>query len=199
MFYYLNGTITIMEPNLAVVDCGGVGYACRTTAYTLSQLGHNQPARLYTHVNIREDAAEIFGFATREELRCFELLLGVSGVGPKAALSLLSAVTPERLTLAVMTGDEKALTVAQGVGKKMAQRVLLELKDKLGAQTELDFSKPGIAVAPAPESHTALAMAALGELGYSQAEIGAAMKGIKAEGLSTEEIVRQALRAMVMR
>lgn len=200
MFYYLNGPITIMEPGLAVVDCGGVGYACRTTSYTQSQLAINQPARLYTHMSIREDAVELFGFATRDELRCFELLLGVSGVGPKAALSLLSAVNPNRLTLAVMTGDEKALTVAQGVGKKMAQRVLLELKDKLGGQTELDFSQPGIAASvPAPESHAALAMAALGELGYSQSEIGAAMKGIKTEGMSTEEIIRQALRAMVMR
>ena len=200
MFYYLNGPITIMEPGLAVVDCGGVGYACRTTSYTQSQLAINQPARLYTHVSIREDAVELFGFATRDELRCFELLLGVSGVGPKAALSLLSAVNPNRLTLAVMTGDEKALTVAQGVGKKMAQRVLLELKDKLGGQTELDFSQPGaVSTVPAPESHAALAMAALGELGYSQSEIGAAMKGIQTEGLSTEEIIRQALRAMVMR
>ncbi len=198
MFYYLNGKITIMEPGLAVVDCGGVGFACRTTSYTLSQLQLNQEARLYTYTNIREDAAEIFGFATREELRCFELLLSVSGVGPKAALSLLSSVPPSRLTLAVMTGDEKALTVAQGVGKKMAQRVLLELKDKFGSQTELDFSQPS-AVIPTHESNAALAMAALGELGYSQAEIGLAMKGIKTEGASTEEIVRQALRAMVMR
>ncbi len=198
MFYYLNGKITVLEPGLAVVDCGGVGYACRTTSYTLSQLALNQEARLYTYTSIREDAVELFGFATREELRCFELLLGVSGVGPKAALSLLSAVPPNRLTLAVMTGDEKALTVAQGVGKKMAQRVLLELKDKFGSQTELDFSAPTGAVA-APESHAALAMAALSELGYSQSEIGAAMKGLKPEGLSTEELVRQALRAMVLR
>ena len=197
MFYYLKGTVTVLEPNLAVIDCGGVGYACRTTAYTLSQLQLNQAATLYTHTNVREDAIELFGFATREELRCFELLLGVSGVGPKAALSLLSAVNPSRLTLAIMTGDEKALTVAQGVGKKMAQRVLLELKDKLGAQTELDFSQPGIVAIP--ESHTALAMAALGELGYSQSEIGAAMKNLKTDGLTTEEIVRQTLRAMVMR
>lgn len=198
MFYYLNGKITIMEPGLAVVDCGGIGFACRTTSYTLSQLQLNQEARLYTYTNIREDAAEIFGFATREELRCFELLLSVSGVGPKAALSLLSSVPPNRLTLAVMTGDEKALTVAQGVGKKMAQRVLLELKDKFGSQQELDFSQPSAAI-PTAENNTALAMAALGELGYSQAEIGAAMKGIKAEGATTEEIVRQALRAMVLR
>ena len=199
MFYYLKGTVTVLEPNLAVIDCGGVGYACRTTAYTLSQLQLNQTSTLYTHTNVREDAIELFGFATREELRCFELLLGVSGVGPKAALSLLSAVNPNRLTLAIMTGDEKALTVAQGVGKKMAQRVLLELKDKLGAQTELDFSQPGVAAAAVPERHTALAMAALGELGYSQSEIGAAMKNLKTDGLSTEEIVRQVLRTMVMR
>ncbi len=198
MFYYLSGTITVLEQALAVVECGGVGYACRTTSHTISQLQINQPARLYTYTSYREDAVELFGFATKEELRCFELLLGVSGVGPKAALSILSSLPPSRLTLAVMTGDEKSLTLAQGVGKKMAQRVLLELKDKLGAPTELDFSQSG-GVAPTIESHAALAMAALGELGYSQAEIGAAIKGIQTEGLSTEEIVRQALRAMMQR
>ncbi len=195
MFYYLNGKIALIEAGLAVVDCGGVGFACRTTAHTLSQLQPGQVARLYTYTNVREDAIELYGFADREELRCFELLLGVGGVGPKAALSILGVLSPDRLTLAIMTGDEKALTAAPGVGKKMAQRVLLELKDKLGTQTELDFSMPQTAV---PEGNTALAMAALAELGYSQSEIGTAMKGIPTEGMRTEEIVRQALRAMVM-
>lgn len=200
MFYYLNGEITLLEENLAVVDCGGVGYACRTTAYTQSKLRVGQTARLYTYCNIREDAFDIYGFFSRDELRCFELLLSVTGVGPKAAVAILSATSPERFTLAIMTQDEKALTAAQGVGKKLAQRIILELKDKLGAAvTEVDFSGGSGAVAPPVGSNLALAQAALAELGYSQAEVAAALKGIRTEGMSTEEIVRQCLRAMVMR
>lgn len=200
MFYYLNGEITLLDENLAVVDCGGVGYACHTTGFTLSKLRVGQRARLYTYCNIREDAFDIFGFISREEQRCFELLVGVTGVGPRAALSILSAVSPERFTLAVMTQDEKALTAAQGVGKKLAQRIILELKDKLGAAvTEVDFSGTASIGAPTAGSHVALAQAALQELGYSGAEIAAALKEIKTEGLPTEEIVRQCLRAMVMR
>lgn len=200
MFYYLNGEITLLEENLAVVDCGGVGYACRTTAYTQSKLRVGQTARLYTYCNIREDAFDIYGFFSRDELRCFELLLSVTGVGPKAAVAILSATSPERFTLAIMTQDEKALTAAQGVGKKLAQRIILELKDKLGAAvTEVDFSGGSGAVAPPVGSSLALAQAALAELGYSQAEVAAALKGIRTEGMSTEEIVRQCLRAMVMR
>ena len=126
MFYYLNGTITELDANLAVVDCGGVGYACYTTGYTLSQLQVGKRQKLYTHCNIREDAFDIFGFATKEELGYFNRLLGVSGVGPKAALAILSALTPSQFALAVLTGDEKSLTRAQGVGKKMAQRNILE-------------------------------------------------------------------------
>ena len=200
MFYYLNGEITLMEGNLAVVDCGGVGYACRTTAYTLSKLRVGQRAKLFTYSYIREDAFDIFGFSTKEELRCFELLLGVTGVGTKAALAILSATSPERFTLAIMTQDEKTLTAAPGVGKKLAQRIILELKDKLGAAvTEVDFSGVSAAPAPAAGSNLALAQAALVELGYNQAEIAAALRGIPAEDLSTEEIVRRCLRAMVMR
>ena len=199
MFYYLNGEITQMEGNLAVVDCGGIGFACHTTAYTLSKLRVGQTARLYTYCNIREDAFDIFGFSGREELRCFELLLGVTGVGPKAALAILSATSPERFTLAIVTQDEKALTAAPGIGKKLAQRIILELKDKLGSATEVDLSGTSAAPAPAAGSNLALAQAALAELGYTQAEIGAALRGIPAEGLSTEEIVRRCLRAMVMR
>ena len=200
MFYYLNGEITLLEANLAVVDCGGVGYACRTSAYTQSKLRVGQTARLYTYCNIREEAFDIYGFFSRDELRCLELLLSVTGVGPKAAVAILSAMSPERFTLAIMTQDEKALTAAQGVGKKMAQRMILELKDKLGAAvTEVDFSGGSGAVAPPVGSSLALAQAALAELGYSQAEVAAALKGIRTEGMPTEEIVRQCLRAMVMR
>lgn len=200
MFYYLNGEVTLMEGNLAVIDCGGVGYACHTTAYTLSKLRVGQQGKLFTYCYIREDAFDIFGFSTREELRCFELLLTVSGVGTKAALAILSVIAPDQLTLAVLTQDEKTLTMAQGVGKKMASRILLELKDKFGgAQLEASAGVPMAGVPIALGSKTAEASAALAALGYSQSEIGQALKGVDVEQLPVEEIVRQALRAMVMK
>ena len=199
MIYYLNGPVTILEPGLAVVECGGVGYGCRITAFTAAQLKLNQPARLYICESIREDAHDLYGFASREEQRCYELLTSVTGVGPKAALAILSAGGPQNFTLAVMTGDEKLLTAAQGVGKKIAQRIILELKDKLGGSSmELDFST-GAAAAPVQTgNNAALAHAALQELGYSPAEINAALKGVNASA-TTEEMVRYALRAMVMK
>ena len=197
MLYYVSGRVTVLEPGLAVIDCGGVGYGCRVTAYTAAQLKLNQSARLYITESIREDAFDLYGFISREEQRCYELLTTVSGVGPKAAMAILSA-GPQNFTLAVMTGDEKLLTAAQGVGKKIAQRIILELKDKMGGAAELDFSGPSPA-APAPQgSGVTLAKAALQELGYSPAEIAAALKGVD-PNLSTEEMVRFALRAMVMK
>ena len=139
MFYYLNGTVTLLDANLAVVDCGGVGYACYTSNYTLARLQLGKPAKLFTYCNIKEDAFDVFGFSTREELDCFKRLLGVTGVGTKAALAILSVVSPDQFTLAVMTQDIKTLTMAPGVGIKLAQRVLLELKDKIaGSHLELN-------------------------------------------------------------
>ena len=200
MFYYLNGTVTVLDGNLAVIDCGGVGYACRATNFTLARLQLGKPAKLYTYCNIREDAFDIYGFSTREEMNCFEQLLSVSGVGPKVALAILSAVSPEQFTLAVMTQDVKTLTMAAGVGKKLAQRVLLELKDKIaGSQLELNGADIADMQPALRGGKTAEATAALASLGYSQAEIGAALKGIDVENLPLEEIVRQALRAMVMK
>ena len=197
MFYYLNGTITVLDANLAVVDCGGVGYACYTTGYTISQLQVGKQHKLYTYCNIREDAFDIFGFATREELGYFNRLLGISGVGPKAALAILSALTPDQFALAVMTSDEKALTRAQGVGKKMAQRIILELKDKLTNEIPENASiTPSIAAGNS--NKLSEASAALATLGYSQSEIGMALKNVDIEHLSVEEIVRSGLRAMVM-
>lgn len=199
MLYYVSGPVTVLEPALAVVDCGGVGYGCRITAYTAAQLKLNQTARLYITESIREDAFDLYGFSSREEQRCFDLLTGVNGVGPKAAMAILSAGGPQNFTLAVMTGDEKMLTAAQGVGKKIAQRIILELKDKLGGgNLELDFSGPAAAAAPSAGSAAAMATAALQELGYSSAEIAAALKGVDSSA-STEEMVRYALRAMVMK
>ena len=200
MIYYLNGPVTILEPGLAVVECGGVGYGCRITAYTAGQLKLNHSARLYVTESIREDAHDLYGFISKEEQRCYELLTSVNGVGPKAAMSILSAGGPQNFTLAVMTGDEKMLTAAQGVGKKIAQRIILELKDKLGGSAmELDFSMGNSAAAPVQQgNNAALAHAALQELGYSAAEINAALKGVDPQA-STEEMVRYALRAMVMK
>lgn len=199
MLYYVSGMVALLEPGLAVIDCGGVGYGCRVTAYTAGQLKLNQKAKLFITESIREDAYDLYGFSSREEQRCYELLTSVNGVGPKAAMAILSSGGPQNFTLAVMTGDEKMLTAAQGIGKKIAQRIILELKDKIGGGgMELDFST-GAASAPVQTGGgAALANAALQELGYSPAEISAALKGVDPNA-STEEMVRYALRAMVMK
>ena len=198
MIYYLSGPVTILEPGLAVVECGGVGYGCRVTAYTAGQLKLNQNTRLYITESIREDAHDLYGFSSREEQRCYELLTSVNGVGPKAAMSILAS-GPQNFTLAVMTGDEKMLTAAQGVGKKIAQRIILELKEKIGgASMELDFTAGPISAAPQQQGNAALANAALQELGYSPAEIAQALKGVDPKA-STEDMIRHALRAMVMK
>ena len=198
MIYYVSGPVTVLEPGLAVIDCGGVGYGCRITAYTAAQLKLNQPARLYVTESIREDAFDLYGFISKEEQRCYELLTSVNGVGPKAAMSILSA-GPQNFTLAVMTGDEKLLTAAQGVGKKIAQRIILELKEKVGgSDVTLDFSGPSITPVAADTGAMSLATKALQELGYSASEVAMALKGADPNA-STEELVRYALRAMVMR
>ncbi len=200
MFYYVKGPVAHVEPYLAVIDCGGVGYACRTTQNTLSRLERGREATLYTYLNVREDAMELYGFYSENERNCFEMLLGVSGVGPKAALSILSAATPEGLASAIITGDERALTAAQGVGKKIAQRVILELKDKL-AKGQLPApggeSYGGTGVTVIPQNKASEAAAALAVLGYSSQEVSLALKGIDLDALSLEEIVRQALKKMV--
>ena len=198
MIYYVSGPVAILEPGLAVIDCHGVGYGCRVTSYTAGQLKLNQQARLYITESIREDAHDLYGFISKEEQRCYQLLTSVNGVGPKAAMSILAS-GPQNFTLAVMTGDEKLLTAAQGVGKKIAQRIILELKDKIGGSSmELDFTAGPSVAAPAQQGAAALAHAALQELGYTPAEIATALKGVDPKA-TTEEMVRYALRAMVMK
>ena len=199
MIYYVSGPVTVLEPGLAVIDCGGVGYGCRVTAYTAGQLKLNQNARLYVTESIREDAFDLYGFISREEQRCYELLTSVNGVGPKAAMAILTSGGPQNFTLAVMTGNDKMLTAAQGVGKKIAQRIILELKDKIGGTSaELDFSTGPVSAPVQTGNAAALAHAALQELGYSAAEINAALKGVTHKA-TTEEMVRYALRQMVMK
>ena len=200
MFYYLSGTVAHVEPYLAVIDCGGVGYACKTTSYTISSLRKGEKGKLFTYLNVREDAMELFGFATQEELNLFQQLISVSGVGPKAALSILSSNTPANLALSIITGDEKALTCAQGIGKKIAQRVILELKDKLAkGQTVIGGGEAygGTGVTIIPENKSSEASAALAVLGYSQSEINLALKGIDLSELTLEQIIKQALKKMM--
>ena len=199
MFYYVSGPVAHIEANLAVIDCGGVGYACRTTSHTLSKLKQGEKAKLFTHLNTREDAVELFGFGTQEELNLFRQLISVSGVGPKAALSILSATTPANLALSIITGDEKALTCAPGIGKKIAQRVILELKDKLAAEEAVVSGKGSVPVTIGglPHSKKSEATAALAVLGYGSAEIAAALKGIDMDALSLEDVIRQALKKMM--
>lgn len=198
MFYYVEGKVAHLEPFLAVIDCGGVGYACKTTNNTLSKLKKGQVQRLYTYLNVGEDIFELFGFATESELGSFKQLISVSGVGPKAALAILSSTTPESLAMAIVGGNEKALTAAPGIGKKIAQRIILELKDKIAKEApEMSFGAVGGGTMAAVSGKMAEAAAALAVLGYGQNDINAALKGVDAENLPLEEIVRQSLKKMV--
>lgn len=199
MFYYINGVVAEIEANLAVVDCGGVGYSLSTTAYTIGQLTLGKKAKLYTYLNVKEDCFDLFGFATKSEKRCFELLIGVSGVGPKAALSILSTTTPETLMMNIISGNDKALTAAPGIGKKIAQRIILELKDKMSKEAgEISLPDSGFAPAAIPESgKLSDAAAALTVLGYSGAEINTALRRVDVENLSLEEIIKAALKQMI--
>ena len=197
MYYYLNGTVTVMDANMAVIDIGGVGYRCAVTVNTLSRLTLNKPAKLYTYCNIKEDAFDIYGFYDLSEKRSFEMLLTVSGVGPKAALSILSTVTPENLAMAILNSDEKALTAVPGVGKRIAQRIILELKDKTSKEADA-IAKAGFTPAISGKNtvggKSADAAAALAVLGYTQSEIAAAMRKIDIEALTVEEIIKQVLK-----
>ncbi len=200
MYYYVSGQVAHVEPYLAVIDCGGVGYACRTTSYTLSQIKKGDRAKLFTYLSVREDAMDLYGFCSQEELKLFQQLISVSGVGPKAALAILSSTTPTNLAMSIITGDEKSLTAAQGVGKKIAQRVILELKDKLAKGQTISGSGESIsgpAVTVIPQNKLSEASAALAVLGYSQAEINLALKGIDTDALPLEQIIRMALKNMM--
>ncbi len=200
MFYYVEGTVALVEPSLAVIDCGGVGYACSTSRNTAAQLKPGKKARLYTHFSAREDQVQLFGFLDPEELSCFRMLIGVSGVGPKAALAILSESTPAKLALAIITEDEKVLTQAPGIGKKIAKRIVLELRDKMSRE-QLETAGGAAAAAVLPPAggeanHTQEAVAALLVLGYSQAEALRAMEGCPAEGAAAEDIIRYCLKKL---
>jgi len=196
MFYYIEGTVSVIENGLAVLDVSGVGYLCYTTMNTLSHLETGRRVRLYTYCHIKEDAFDIYGFFDVNEKRCFEMLLGVSGVGPKAALAILSANTPEGLAMAVLAEDERSLTAAQGVGKRLAQRVILELRDKISKEHIAPPQTGGLPGKTAGDAggRTSEAAAGLAVLGYTQSEISAALRGLDTSSMTVEEIIRTVLK-----
>lgn len=200
MFYYLEGTVALLQQGLAVIDCGGVGYACHASQNTVGRLKMGARAKLLTHLNVREDIFELYGFIDEEERSCFEMMIGVSGVGPKAALSILSVAPPDRLALSIITGDEKLLTQAPGIGKRIAQRIILELRDKMSKeQLETGAATAPVAAAYSAggeANHTQEAVAALMVLGYSQAEALSAMKGLDTAHMEADEIIRQSLKKL---
>ena len=201
MIYSLRGKLTVKELGFAVIECGGVGYGCRTSYNTAASLGEiGSEAVLYTHLYVREDVVELFGFATLQELSCFRLLISVSGVGPKAATAILSDVTPERFALLVASGDSKSFTKTKGIGAKTAQRIVLELKDKISSETVSGSVAADAAGFSAISSGTAgasvtEALEALMVLGYSQGE-AAPILGKLDPALPTQELIKETLRIM---
>jgi len=198
MFYYIEGKITELDNGFAVLDANGIGYLINVSNYTLSSLSIGSSFRLYVKESIGETNFDLYGFLTKAERTCFEKLISVSGIGPKAAISILSCNSPDALALAVATGNENALTAASGIGKKTAQRVLLELKDKLVPEIAGNSNS---FISPQPTSsasNAALeAIGALSALGYSSAEINQVLKTIDIKGLTSEQIVRVILKQMI--
>ena len=195
MIYSVTGTLVHTEPGAAVVDVGGVAFRCMTSMNTLRSLPKlSEKTTLYTYLNVREDALDLFGFATKGELSCFRLLTAISGVGPKVGLAILSQLTPEDVALAAAAGDAKRLTTASGVGQKLAQRIVLELKDKVrdlsGGMGMEGLPEPG---GPSASGNASQAVSALVALGYSASEAAAAV-GRLDSSLPPEELIRQALR-----
>lgn len=194
MIYSLRGNLTHWEQGLAVIECGGVGYACRTTANTLGQIRDKTEVTLYTYLHVTENSFDLFGFADSSELACFKQLISVSGVGPKAALSILSDITPSKLALCIATGDSKTLTKSPGIGTKIAQRIVLELKDKIAKEQHISAAE--LTSAPAVSgSNVTEAMDALAVLGFSPQQCSAALKGAD-ENASVEELIKYALKKM---
>ncbi len=204
MFHYISGTLAHLEAGMAVVDVGGVGYKLTISGTTYEAMPPNRSVKtpptvkLYTHMAVREDDIELFGFATESELATFKLLITVSGIGPKAAMSILSLLTPEKFALAVCTDDKKTIAKANGIGPKTAARVILELKDKLMKEhAGENFAASPLAAAPitvAGSGKLHEATDALMVLGYSRAEAQAALKDMDIASIELEEIIRLSLK-----
>lgn len=199
MIYSVRGTLTVKELNFVVVECSGVGYGCRTSYTTASKLGEiGSEALLYTYLYVREDVVELFGFSSLQELSCFKLLISVSGVGPKAATAILSDVTPEKFAFTVASGDSRLFTKTKGIGAKTAQRIVLELKDKISAESiggtiSRDAADFAAAAGAGSSSSVTEALEALMVLGYSQGEV-ASILGKLDPAMSTQDLIKETLR-----
>ncbi len=203
MFYSLTGKVIYIDEQTVALACGGVGFKCFTTLNTLQSVrqSNSDEITLFTHLNVREDALDLFGFYSEQELDAFKLLISVSGVGPKAALAILSQLTPDNFAVAVSSGDTKAITAANGVGPKLAQRVIMELKDKIAGVSFISEESSMVSNAVNSVnniSNTAEAIAALTALGYSQTEASVAVSKLS-PSLSVEELIKNALKNMTLR
>jgi len=206
MFYYISGKLAYATPTIAVIDAGGVGYKLTISENTYNSLPPRHSvdspvAKLFTYMAVREDGIELFGFASETELSSFKMLLSVSGVGPKAAISILSLLTPEKFALAVCTEDRKTISKANGIGPKTAARIILELKDKLLKETDLNEAANSSieSVSPIKTNSGKLAEAqdALLVLGYSRSEALNVLKSIDTQTLELEEIIKKALKLLM--
>lgn len=193
MIYSVRGKLIHTENSAAVVECGGVGYLCQTTMNTLKTLKLNSEVTLYTYLNVREDAVDLFGFATQNELATFKTLISVSGVGPKAGLSVLSELTAEQVAMAIATDDIKTITRAQGIGKKIAQRIILELKDKLAKSEQTESGN--VQMPQAAGGNVPKTIEALGVLGYTPADVSPVLAQFDA-GLPVEQLIAMTLKQM---
>ena len=195
MYYSVRGEVISLGPGVAVVECGGVGYKCFTTINTLKNLSVGCEAKLYTYLSVREDAMELFGFYTEEEKNAYMNLIGVSGVGPKAGLAILSALTPSQVSLAIASGDIKTITLAQGVGKKLAQRIVLELKDKFNFGSDIEVSAGSAPAAPQSAGNVPKALEALSVLGYSSSDAAPFISTLDPE-MPVEQLIGETLKLM---
>lgn len=196
MIYNIKGELTYTDPQFVVVENSGIGFKCFTSLTTVKNLGKiGSNVNLYTYLSVKEDALDLFGFSTLEELNSFKLLITVSGVGPKAAVSVLSELSPEKLALAIASSDVKSITKANGVGRKTAERIVLELKDKTGSLSQTDFSSVASAASVAEDSAAGEAVAALVALGFSQSD-AAVTVGQMDQSLSADEMIRLGLRQL---
>ena len=194
MYYSVRGNVIHLGQNIAVVECGGVGYKCQTTINTLKNLKLNTEAKLYTYLNVREDAMELFGFYTEEELSAFKTLIGVSGVGPKVGIAILSVLSPQQIALAIASDDLKSITMAPGVGKKLAQRIVLELKDKFKINTNSESVIKG-AKTTAAVGNIPKAIEALSVLGYTAADVSPFISTLD-PNLPVEQLIGETLKLM---
>ncbi|MBQ3331480.1 MAG: Holliday junction branch migration protein RuvA [Ruminococcus sp.] len=195
MIYSVRGDLILMDAGYAVVECGGVGYRVQTSINTQKQLKLNSEVMLYTHMNVREDAMELFGFATKSELSMFKMLIGITGVGPKVALAILSELSSEQIAMCVSSGDSKTLTRASGVGPKLAQRIVLELKDKIKGAADTAGFDVGKGSVIADTGNVPKAVAALAVLGYSAADVTPILSKLD-PNMSVEAMIAATLKQM---